>query len=46
MLPMPSGAQEKHVFVSYVRENSDQVDKLCAVLAAEFANASGSPINS
>ena len=30
----PEDAQEKHVFVSYVRENSEEVDKLCAVLDA------------
>ena len=30
----PEDAQEKHVFVSYVNENSDEVDKLCAVLDA------------
>jgi hypothetical protein len=29
---MPSDAPEKHVFVSYVRENSDEVDKLCKLL--------------
>ena len=34
MLAMQSGAQDKHVFVSYVRENSDEVDKLCEVLDA------------
>lgn len=31
---MPSEAQTKHVFVSYVRENSDRVDDLCAILDA------------
>jgi hypothetical protein len=31
---MPSGVETKHVFVSYVRENSDRVDGLCAILDA------------
>jgi hypothetical protein len=31
---MPSDAQVKHVFVSYVSENSDRVGDLCAVLDA------------
>src|SRR5882757_9600521 len=31
---MPSDAETKHVFVSYVRENSDRVDELCAILDA------------
>jgi hypothetical protein len=31
---MPSNAQLKHVFVSYVSENSDRVDDLCAILDA------------
>ena len=30
----PEDAREKHVFVSYVHENSDEVDKLCGVLDA------------
>jgi TIR domain len=28
------GPEEKHVFISYVREDSDQVDRLCNVLKA------------
>lgn len=31
---MAPSTQEKHVFISYVHENSDEVDKLCAVLDA------------
>ena len=30
--------QEKHVFISYVRENQEQVDRLCKVLESHGVN--------
>ncbi len=31
---MPTGELEKHIFVSYVRENAEAVDRLCRDLRA------------